>query len=379
MSDFVNTPPAPPEHGHPPLHGRVGVVLVNLGTPDGTDYWSMRRYLKEFLSDPRVIEVPRVIWWFILNLIILTFRPTKSGHAYASIWDREHNASPLRVITRAQAEALQKRFRNQEPRNQGTKGEEADTVVVDYAMRYGQPSIAAVMDRMMAAGCTRVLVAPLYPQYSAATVATVVDKLGEWMGKQRWQPTVRVLPPYYDHPAYIGALTESVRSKLASLDWQPDVIVASLHGLPLVNCKRGDVYYCHSHKTVRLLAEGLGSAFVKEVGDLQGVVSKGKKAGIPPVLLAFQSRFGAQEWLKPYFAKATVDLAAAGHKKVLVICPGFAADCVETLEEIAIAGREEFMHAGGTHYDVVACLNASDTGMDMLEGLVEMELMGWVE
>lgn len=360
---ITNIPPALPEHGHPAAHGRVGVVLMNLGTPDATDYWSMRRYLKEFLSDPRVIEVPRVIWWFILNLIILTFRPSKSGHAYASIWDKQHNASPLRVITKAQSEALQERL--------------GDEVVVDYAMRYGQPSIAAVMDRMMAAGCTRILAAPLYPQYSAATVATAVDKMNEWLGKQRWQPAVRVLPPYYDHPAYIGALSESVRAKLATMNWQPDVIVASLHGLPLVNCKKGDVYYCHSHKTVRLLAEQLGSGFVKDLDGVKELVSKGKKK-MPPVMLAFQSRFGAQEWLKPYFAISIEELAAAGMKKVLVICPGFSADCVETLEEIAIAGKEQFMEAGGTHYDVVACLNASDTGMDMLEGLVNIELMGWV-
>lgn len=340
--------------------------MMNLGTPDGTDYRSMRRYLKEFLSDPRVIEVPKVVWWFILNLVILTLRPSKSGHAYAKIWDRKHNASPLRVITEAQAAKLQQRL--------------GDTVLVRHAMRYGQPSIANVMDEMMAAGCTRVLAAPLYPQYSAATVATAVDKLNEWMGRQRWQPTLRVMPPYYDHPAYIGALVKTVKAKLAEIDWTPDVVVASLHGLPLVNCRKGDVYYCHSHKTVRLLAEGLGSAFVKDVAGLKDVVGKATaKRGVPPVLLAFQSRFGAQEWLKPYFAVALEELAAKGLKNVLVVCPGFSADCVETLEEIAIAGKETFREAGGKNYDVVACLNDSATGMDMLEGLVEMELMGWIE
>lgn len=364
MSIVANVPPALPA-GHPTsFEPKIGVVLMNLGTPDGTDYWSMRRYLKEFLSDPRVIEVPKVIWWFILNVIILTFRPTKSGHAYASIWDREHNASPLRVITAAQTRELQRRL--------------GDDVVVKYAMRYGQPSIASVMDEMMAAGCTKVLAAPLYPQYSAATVATAVDKLNEWMAHQRWQPTLRVMPPYYDHPAYIGALAESVKAKVAGLKWTPDVIVASLHGLPLVNCQKGDVYYCHSHKTVRLLAEALGSAFVKEVDELKCLVSKGKKA-FAPVLLAFQSRFGAQEWLKPYFAVSLGELAAAGHKKIVVVCPGFSADCVETLEEIAIAGREEFLGGGGEAFEVVPCLNASEGGMDMLEGLIEMELMGWRE
>lgn len=362
MPTTPNMPPAPPM-GHPPAHGKVGVLLLNLGTPDGTDYWSMRRYLKEFLSDPRVIEIPRVVWWFILNLIILTFRPSKSGHAYASIWDKQHNASPLRVITIAQTQALQERL--------------GDNVVVEYGMRYGQPSIASAMDKLMKAGCDRVLVAPLYPQYSAATTATAVDKLNEWMGKQRWQPTLRFMPPYYGHPAYIHALVQSVKTKLATMKHKPDVIVASLHGLPKVNCEKGDVYYCHSHKTVRLMAEGLGSAFVKSVDELDTLVSKGRKE-MPPVLLAFQSRFGAQEWLKPYFAVAVDELAAKGMKNVLVICPGFSADCVETLEEIGIAGKEQFMHAGGTDYDVVPCLNASEGGMDMLEGLVELELMGWM-
>lgn len=345
-----------------PGTGRIGVVLMNLGTPDGTDYRSMRRYLKEFLSDQRVVEIPRVIWWFILNGIILTFRPKKSGHAYAQVWDKAHNASPLRVITQRQTEALQERL--------------GDGIVVKHAMRYGQPSIASVMDAMVKEGVTKVLAAPLYPQYSAATVGTAVDKLNEWMERQRWQPTVRVMPPYYDHPAYINALAESVKTRLAAMKVKPDVIVASLHGLPLVNCQKGDVYYCHSHKTVRLLAEALGSAFVKEVDALEGLVSKGKKAS-PPVLLAFQSRFGAQEWLKPYLEPLLKDLAAKGMKNILVICPGFSADCVETLEEIGIRGRETFLEAGGNHFEVVECLNASAAGMDMLEGLVEMELMGW--
>lgn len=362
MKTAPNHPPALPEgHDNVP-YGRVGVAVLNLGTPDGTDYWSMRRYLKEFLSDPRVIEVPKVVWWFILNLIILTFRPKKSGHAYASIWDKQHNASPLRVITKEQTEALQARL--------------GDDVVVDYGMRYGQPSIAQVMDNLMKQGCDRILVAPLYPQYSAATTATAVDKTNEWMAKQRWQPTLRFLPPYYDHPAYINALAKTVDAKMKSLKWTPDVVIASLHGLPLVNCKKGDTYYCHSHKTVRLLAETMGGAFVKSAEELGAVLSKGKKK-MPPVMLAFQSRFGAQEWLKPYFAVSLEELAAQGIKNVLVVCPGFSADCVETLEEIAIAGKEQFMEAGGAHYDVVPCLNASDDGMDMLEGLIDVELAGW--
>lgn len=359
----TNLPPVMPEHPQS-QHGRLGVVLMNLGTPDGTDYLSLRRYLKEFLSDPRVVEIPRVVWWFILHLIILTVRPRKSGHAYASIWDTAQNASPLRVITQQQTTALQERL--------------GDDVVVDYGMRYGRPSIASVMDAMKAKGCDRLLVAPLYPQYSAATTATAIDKMNDWMRTQRWQPTVRVMPPYYDHPAYIHALAGSVKAKIAELDWKPDVVIASLHGLPLVNCEKGDPYYCHSHKTVRLLAEALNGAFVRSAGEAVTLASKPKKA-FPPVLLAFQSRFGAQEWLKPYFAPLLEELAMEGIKKVLVVCPGFSADCVETLEEIGIAGKNEFLAFGGTHYDVVPCLNASERGMDMLEGLVEMELMGWLE
>jgi len=368
---MANQPPALPAN-HPEPHpqagsyGKVGVLLVNLGTPDGTDYGSIRRYLKEFLSDPRVIEVPKVIWWLILNFIILTFRPKKTGHAYEQVWDRTRNASPLRVITEDQVAALQARM---------------PEVIVAHGMRYGTPSLASALDGMKAAGVTKLLVAPLYPQYSAATTATVVDKVSDWMRTQRWQPTLRYLPPYYDHPAYIGALAASVKAHLASLKVQPDVIVASFHGLPLVNCQKGDTYYCHSHKTARLLAEALGSAFIKHPDELNARVGKGetlrKGKGVPPLLMVFQSRFGAQEWLKPYFAVAIEELPAQGYKNVLMLCPGFSADCVETLEEIALGGKEAFLEAGGESFAVVPCLNASEVGMDMLEGIVEMELMGW--
>ncbi len=363
----ANHPPAlPARHPQAAAFGKMGVLLVNLGTPDATDYWSIRRYLKEFLSDPRVIEIPKVIWWFILNLIILTFRPKKTGHAYAQIWDKARNASPLRVITEDQVAGLRERFPD---------------LVVEHGMRYGNPSLAAGMEALRDQGVTKVLVAPLYPQYSAATTATVVDKISDWMRTQRWQPTLRYLPPYYDHPAYIGALAASIKAHIEGLAVKPDVVVASFHGLPLVNCHKGDTYYCHSHKTARLLAEALGSAFVKDVAELDGRVGKGetlrKGRGVPPLLMVFQSRFGAQEWLKPYFAVAIEELPAKGFKNVLMVCPGFSADCVETLEEIGIGGREAFMEAGGETYDVVPCLNASEVGMDMLEGIVEMELMGW--
>lgn len=339
---------------------RVGVLLVNLGTPDATDYWSMRRYLKQFLSDPRVIEAPRWLWWLVLNGIILTFRPGKSGHAYASIWDKERNASPLRVITEAQTALLQKSLGND--------------VLVRFAMRYGTPAIAATLDEMTAAGCDRVLVAPLYPQYAAATTGSVMDDVARWLLKVRRQPAIRSLPPYYDHPAHIDALTASVKAHLKTIDWVPDVIVASFHGLPLEYCQKGDTYYCHSHKTARLLAEKLGSPFCHTEGEALDA-PEGK---MPPVLLTFQSRFGPREWLQPYTAEALEYLPKLGLKNVLVLCPGFSADCVETLEEIAIAGEEGFKAAGGKNYGVVPCLNASKNGVAMLDTLVRAELEGWL-
>lgn len=358
----------PPGHPTGADGTNIGVLLVNLGTPDGTDYWSMRRYLKQFLSDRRVIEAPRLLWWLVLNVIILTFRPRKSGHAYAQIWDNAKNASPLRVITEAQAAKLQTRF--------------GSAVSVRYAMRYGRPAIRDVLDEMKQAGCKRILIAPLYPQYAAATVGTVVDEVARWLLKQRTQPAVRVLPPYYDHPAYIGALAYSLAAARKRLGWAPDAVVASFHGLPLSYCRKGDVYYCHSHKTARLLAEKSGMAFCKTVTETVNkipapkVVKKGMQ---PPLLLAFQSRFGKAEWLQPYTDVSLEDLARAGLKNVLVMAPGFAADCVETLEELGLRGREQFMAAGGVNYAMVPCLNDSDSGMDLLEGLVEMELGGWLE
>lgn len=351
----MHHPPAlPADHTGAAYSQKIGVVLVNLGTPDGTGYWAVRRYLKEFLSDRRVVEVPRLVWWLVLNLIVLTFRSTKSGHAYAAIWDKKHNASPLRVITDAQATALQERL--------------GDDVVVRFAMRYGQPNIPTVLDEMKAAGCARVVVAPLYPQYSGSTVGAVVDEVARWLLRQRWQPTVRMMAPYYDHPAYIDAVAKSVRGRIEALGWVPDVVVASFHGLPQVYCRKGDVYYCHSHKTARLLAEKLDLSFRND-GHVRG---KGRQ-----LVLSFQSRFGKARWLQPYTDRVLVELAQGSAKKVMVVAPGFAADCVETLEELDMRGREAFTAAGGTHFDVVPCLNASDSGMDLLEGLVESDLMGW--
>jgi protoporphyrin/coproporphyrin ferrochelatase len=323
------------------------IVLVNLGTPDGTDYRSMRRYLKEFLSDPRVIEVPRIVWWLILNLIILTFRPFKSGKAYASIWDKTHNSSPLRVITAAQTKAVQAAI-----------GPQAH---VAFAMRYGQPGIQATLKRLQAEGYGRFIIAPLYPQYSAATTGTVLDEVARYLLKTRWQPSITTLPPYYDHPAYITALAISVKAHLKTLKKAPEVLITSFHGLPLKYCQKGDVYYCHSHKTARLLAEKLGYTFCRNVAEV-----KAAPAGKPKLLLTFQSRFGNQLWLQPYTDDTLEQLAHAGLKNVAVMCPGFAADCVETLEEIALEGREEFMAAGGQTYSVVPCLNASPAGIAML-------------
>lgn len=328
-----------------PPSSKVGVLLVNLGTPDGTGYWAMRRYLNEFLSDPRVIELPRWLWWVILRVLVLPFRPQKSGHAYAAIWDKKHDASPLRVISNAQAEALQARL--------------GEAVSVKVGMRYGRPSLAQALDSFRREGVERVVVAPLYPQYSASTVASVVDKISDWMKAQRAQPTLRFMPPYYSHPAYIDALAKSVKAQMATLGWVPDVVVASFHGLPKAYCAKGDVYEVHCKATAALLAQALGEK-VK-------------------LVTVFQSRFGAQEWLQPYLDVMLAELPAQGAKKVLVVAPGFAADCVETLEEIGLRGRETFEEAGGENFALAPCLNASEAGMDMLEGLVEMELMGWVE
>ncbi|MBB5752521.1 ferrochelatase [Prosthecomicrobium pneumaticum] len=334
--------------GHPPVKaGRIGVLLVNLGTPDGTDYWSMRRYLKEFLSDRRVIEVNRLIWWPLLNLVILSTRPQRSGEAYRSIWNEERNESPLRTITRAQAEKLAARFGGE------------TSVVVDWAMRYGNPSIASRLAALKAEGCERILIVPLYPQYSAATTATVNDKAFEALMAMRWQPAVRTLPPYHDDPAYIDALARETEAALGRLDFEPEVILASFHGLPREYLDKGDPYHCQCHKTVRLLKARLGP-----LGD--------------KVRLTFQSRFGRAEWLQPYTDETVKTLADQGIKRLAVITPGFAADCVETLEEIAGQNAEFFHEHGGEKFAALPCLNDGAPGMAMLESLVRRELAGWL-
>lgn len=346
--DAAKTETAAPPAGHPPVAAsRIGVLLVNLGTPDATDYWSVRRYLKEFLSDPRVIEVPKLLWWPILNLVILSFRPKKSGHAYASIWNKELDESPLRTITRAQSDRLAPRFAGD------------GRIMVDWAMRYGTPSIGERIAALKEAGCERILVAPLYPQYSASTTATVNDKAFAALAKMRWQPALRTLPPYYDDPVYIDALARSMERSLQALDFEPEIVLASFHGLPKSYFDKGDPYHCHCQKTARLLRERLG--WPKE-----------------RLRLTFQSRFGRAEWLQPYTDATVAALAKSGVRRLAVISPGFAADCVETLEEITMQNGEIFRSHGGEHFAALPCLNDSEESIGLLEHLVRRELAGWL-
>jgi protoporphyrin/coproporphyrin ferrochelatase len=341
----VETPELPP--GHPPIAPRkTGVLLMNLGTPEATSYWPMRRYLKEFLSDPRVIEVNRVLWWFILNVVILSFRPQKSGHAYESIWNKAKNESPLKTFTRAQADKL--RVALGRPQK----------LVVDWAMRYGKPPVAERLQALQEAGCDRIVLVPLYPQYSAATTATALDKAYDALKTMRWQPAVRTVPPYFEHPAYISALAKSLTAHLKSLDWTPDRILVAFHGLPKEYLNKGDPYHCQCQKTARLLRQHMG--YSKD--EMQVV---------------FQSRFGRAEWLKPYAQEAVEGLPAAGVKKLLMISPGFASDCVETLEELAIGLHETFIEKGGEKFSVVPCLNDSEISIAMLTKIIEQEIVGW--
>jgi len=341
--------PAKLPSGHPPVaFGKIGVLLVNLGTPDATDYWSMRRYLKEFLSDRRVIETSRLIWWPILNLIVLTKRPKSSGEAYDLIWNRELDESPLRTITRSQAEKLAECYAG-----------DGSPVVVDWAMRYGNPSIASRLEALQKAGCERILVFPLYPQYAAATTATVNDKAFEALMKMRWQPAVRTVPAYHDDPVYIEALAASMKRHLAELPFEPEVVIASFHGLPKEYFDKGDPYHCHSAKTARLLREALGWDENK-------------------LVLTFQSRFGRAEWLQPYTDKTVERLAREGVRKLAVVTPGFVADCVETLEEIAEQNKDIFLEHGGEQFAAIPCLNDSEEGMRVIETVVSRELAGWI-
>ncbi|NKN35504.1 ferrochelatase [Agrobacterium sp. a22-2] len=333
---------------HPPVRfGKVGVLLVNLGTPDGTDYTSMRRYLREFLSDKRVIEWSRLFWYPILYGIVLNTRPGKVGKAYEKIWNKDLDESYLRTYTRNQAERMAKSFGDLE------------NVRVDWAMRYGQPSIASKIEELQKDGCEKILLFPLYPQYAAATTATVNDEAFKALLKMRWQPALRTVPQYADDPVYIEALANSITTHLATLDWEPELVLTSFHGIPMSYFQKGDPYHCQCYKTARLLRDKLG--WEKE-----------------RLMVTFQSRFGPEEWLQPYTDKTVEKLAKDGVKRIAVINPGFVSDCLETLEEIAGEAGEIFHHAGGEKFTHIPCLNDSPGGMAVLEHVVRRELMGWI-
>jgi protoporphyrin/coproporphyrin ferrochelatase len=325
---------------------RIGVLLVNLGTPDATDYWSMRRYLKEFLSDRRVIEENRVKWWLILNAIILSVRPSRKGRDYDKIWNRELNEGPLKTITRAQAQKLPASLND-------------DRLVVDWAMRYGNPSVASRLDALQQAGCERILVVPLYPQYAAATTATVADKAFDALATMRAQPALRIAAPWYDDQVYIDALADSLKEALAALSFRPDVVLASFHGMPEEYVEKGDPYRAQCEETARLLRERLGMSAEQ-------------------LRLTFQSRFGTAEWLKPYTDMTVKSLAESGVKNLAIITPGFTADCLETLEEIAMENADIFKDHGGENFAAIPCLNDSAGGMKVIETIVRRELSGWL-
>lgn len=338
-----------PENSLPPP--KIGVLLVNLGTPDNTDFWSVRRYLKEFLSDRRVIETPPVLWWPILNLIILSLRPAKSGKAYASIWNRLGPGSPLRAVTEAQAGKLADWAAG------GGLGPARP--VVEWAMRYGNPSIAAKLERLTDAGCDRILVFPHYPQYSATTTATVCDSVFAYLKKMRRQPALRIVPAYATEPVYIAGLAQSVRNFLSTLRFVPDALLVSFHGLPKSYAAKGDPYAMQCEATF----EALAAALTSDVKALH---------------MSFQSRFGPTEWLQPYTSDKVQELARMGCKNIVVMAPGFSADCVETLEELDEENRALFKEAGGENYATIPCLNDSAEGMSVIYELVARELRGWI-
>lgn len=337
---------------HPPVNsGSIGVLLINLGTPDAPDPASVKRYLKQFLSDRRVIEIPPIAWQPILRGIILNTRPQKSAQAYSKIWTER--GSPLADITASQAELISAAMAEQT----------VPDIVVDYAMRYGQPSIEKRLTELTAKGCDRILIAPLYPQYCAATTATVFDEVARVMGEMRWQPALRFLPPYHDNDAYLAALADDLTRQVKALDFDPEVMLLSFHGMPMRTLERGDPYHCHCHKTARLLRERLSDR-----PEFAGVRFE----------TTFQSRFGPAQWLEPATDDTLIAEGEKGTKRLVVAAPGFAADCVETLEELALEGRDEFIEAGGEQYAVLDCLNTSAAGMTMLEALLRRELAGWI-
>ncbi|MBD3665262.1 ferrochelatase [Sulfitobacter sp. TSTF-M16] len=343
-----------PENGptdHPAVpKPKVGVLLANLGTPDNYDYWSMRRYLGEFLSDRRVIDYSPWLWQPLLQLIILTKRPFTSGAAYKSIWNEEAGESPLMTITKAQHAKIK----------DAMKAQHGDDVMVDYCMRYGNPSTRSKVEAMTAAGCTRILFFPLYPHYAGATSATACDKFFEALGREKWQPIARVVAPYYDRPDYIEALAQSIERSYAAAVTKPDILICSYHGLPQRYLMEGDPYHCQCQKTTRLLKERLGW------DDTQ-------------IMTTFQSKFGPEEWLQPYTVEEVARQAEAGNKNIAVCAPAFSADCIETLEEINEEIKESFEEAGGEQFTYIPCLNDDDAHIAALSAVINENLQGWID
>ena len=326
------------EKNHPQVKfGKNGILLVNLGTPDSTSWWDIRKYLKEFLSDRRVIEVNPFLWKIILNLVILNLRPSKTATAYKEIWMKETNESPLRYYTKQQTIKLKQKL-------------DEKNIIVDYAMRYGNPSIKSKLSKLQAEGCENIILFPLYPQYAAATTATVCDEVYRCLIKMRWQPSLQVIPHYESNEDYINSLVKSIKKKITEISWKPDLIVASYHGIPQKYFDKGDPYHCYCQKTSRLIKE--------KFLDI-------------PLETTFQSRFGPEKWLQPYTDKMLEKLPSQGKKNILMICPGFSSDCVETLEEIGIQGKETFLNSGGINFDVISCLNDNEDHIHMMEKIVK--------
>ena len=326
---------------HPDIkYGKTGVLLINLGTPDSTSWFDIRKYLKEFLSDRRVIEVNPIIWKIILNVFILNLRPSKTAKAYKEIWMKNENISPLLYYTRKQSDKISNLI-------------SSENLIVDFAMRYGNPSIKSKISKLHKVGCENLVILPLYPQYAAATTATVCDEVYRTLMNMRWQPSLKIIPHYESDPLYIDALVNSLNKKINEINWKPDLIVASYHGIPKKYFDKGDPYHCYCHKTTRLISEKFTSVEIKTT---------------------FQSRFGPEKWLQPYTDKTLENLPKEGKKNVLAICPGFSSDCVETLEEIQIQGKESFLESGGENFDMVPCLNDNDDHIILLKSLIQKNI-----
>ena len=324
------------KENHPKVnYGKTGLLLVNLGTPDSTNWWDIRKYLKEFLSDQRVIEVNPIIWKIILNLFILNFRPSKTAKAYKEIWMKKENMSPLRYYTIMQTKKLSESLKHEK-------------LIIDFAMRYGSPSIKSKMNKLQTQGCENIIILPLYPQYAAATTATVCDEVYRTLINMRWQPSLVIIPHYESEPLYIDALVNSINKKISEINWKPDLIIASYHGIPKKYFEKGDPYHCYCQKTTRLIKEKFDKI---------------------PIETTFQSRFGPQQWLQPYTDKTLESLPKEGKKNILVICPGFSSDCVETLEEISIQGKKSFLDNGGKNFSLVPCLNDGQDHINLLKHL----------